>query len=62
MKAVAKIARAVGGWIAANIGFRELLLFAGAGLCGWGAALVWPPAGFVLPGLMLGYVSIFGVK
>ncbi len=46
----------------APIAFREVLLFAGAGLIGYGLSLVYPAAGFVAPGIILAYVAIFGVN
>jgi len=48
--------------LASPIGFRELMLFAGAGLIGFGAAQIYPPAGWALPGLILAGVAIFGVR
>lgn len=44
----------------APIGFREILLFGGSALLSAGAYLIYPPAGFVLPGIVLVYVSVFG--
>lgn len=44
------------------VGFRELLLFGSALLIGIGLSITWLPAAFIVPGAMLGYVAIFGVK
>lgn len=46
--------------LAAPIGFREILLFGGSALLSVGAWLVYPPAGFIVPGAILVYVSVFG--
>lgn len=48
--------------IAGAIGPRELGLFAGLGLIGAGAGLVWLPAGLFLPGVVILYVTICGLK
>lgn len=41
---------------------RDLVLLAGLGLAGYGAAQIFLPAGFLLPGAVLVYVAIFGVR
>lgn len=46
----------------APIGFREVLLLSGAGLLGAGASMIYPPAGFVVAGLILAGVAVFGVR
>jgi hypothetical protein len=48
--------------IAGQLGPRELALLLGLGLVGYGAGLVWLPVGLMAPGLVLLYVSIFGLK
>jgi len=48
--------------LAAPIGFREILLFGGSALLSVGAWLVYPPAGFIVPGAILVYVSVFGTS
>lgn len=47
--------------IARTVGPREAGLLIGLGLVGYGAAQVYPPAGFVLPGMVLLYVAIAGL-
>lgn len=44
------------------IGFREVLLLCGAALLGFGAHLVYPPAAYIAPGVVLVGVAIFGVR
>jgi hypothetical protein len=46
----------------APIGFRELLLFGGAALVGYGASDVYPPAAYLAPGLVFVGVAVFGVR
>jgi hypothetical protein len=48
--------------IAGELGAREIALLLGLGLVGYGAGLIYVPAGFVLPGAVLLYVSIVGLK
>jgi hypothetical protein len=40
----------------------DLLMFAGLGLLGYGASLVYWPAGFLVPGAILVAVAVFGVR
>lgn len=42
------------------IGFREVLLFGGIVLLSVGAWPIYPPASFIIPGVILVYVSVFG--
>ena len=44
------------------IGYRELLLFAGTGLLSYGAALIFPPAAYIVPGVVFTGVAVFGVR
>lgn len=44
------------------IGFRELLLFSGAALLGYGASLVFAPAIYIVPGVIFAGVGVFGVR
>ena len=44
------------------VGPRELGLLIGLLMIGYGAGLVWLPAGLFLPGAVLLYISIFGLK
>lgn len=44
------------------IGFREVLLLCGSALLGFGAHLVYPPAAYIAPGVVLAGVAIFGVR
>jgi len=53
---------AVANAVSAEVGFREILLFAGAGLIGYGLFLVWLPGAFIVPGVLVAYVAVFGVK
>lgn len=41
---------------------RDLILLIGLGLLAYGAWLVFPPAGFIVPGAILSSVAIFGVR
>lgn len=50
------------GALLSIFGVREVMFLAGAGMVGWGLAMVWLPSAFICPGLMLAYVSVFGVK
>lgn len=44
------------------IGFREVLLFAGSALIGYGASFVYWPAAFLAPGVIIAAVAVFGVR
>lgn len=46
----------------APIAFREVLLFGGSVLLGYGAGMIYPPAMFVVPGVVLVGVAVFGVR
>jgi hypothetical protein len=46
----------------APIGFREVLLLGGATLLGLGASLIYPPAAYLAPGVVLVGVAVFGVR
>lgn len=48
--------------IAGAVGVRELFLVAAAGLLGWGFWLIWPPLGFIVPGLLLAFIAVHGVN
>jgi hypothetical protein len=61
-QAIARLASLFGAVLAKNIQFREVMLFAGALLIGIGLGQVWLPAALIVPGAMLAYVAIFGVK
>lgn len=52
----------LGSAIAGLIGPRESGLLAGLGLLGYGAFQVYPPAGFFLPGAVLLYAVIAGLR
>lgn len=41
---------------------RDFLMLTGLGLLGFGCYLVYPPAAFISPGLILVGISVFGVK
>ncbi len=41
---------------------RDLVGLVGVGLIGYGAWLIFPPAGFIAAGLILSGVAIFGVR
>jgi hypothetical protein len=49
-------------WLSGLIGPREFGLLSGLALLGYGAGAVYPPAGFVLPGAVLLYVAIAGLR
>lgn len=68
-KAVAKIVDRVGAVanaaLAAGseaIGFQEALLLGGCGLLGVGLFQISPPAAAIVPGAVLVYVAVWGVK
>lgn len=42
--------------------FRDLMLFGGSGLLGYGLYSIYPPAAFVVPGAIFVAVSVFGAK
>lgn len=46
----------------APIGFREVLLLGGTAMLGLGAAMVYPPALYLAPGVVLVGVAVFGVR
>jgi hypothetical protein len=56
------VLRRIGAWIADEWGSRELMLFVGTALAGYGAGLVYLPAGFLVAGLLLAGVAILGVR
>lgn len=56
------VLRAAVKTMAEPIGLRELMLFAGSALVGYGAFAIYPPAAWIAPGLMLAGVAIFGVR
>jgi hypothetical protein len=58
MKRLASLAAAVRG----AIGPREAGLLIGLGLLGYGASEVYRPAGFIVPGAVLLYVVIAGLR
>jgi hypothetical protein len=45
-----------------SVGMREIFLISGLGLLGYGLSLVFWPAAFGIPGAILVFVAIFGVK
>jgi hypothetical protein len=49
-------------FLVAPIGFREVMLFGGAGLIGVGAGMVYVPAGLILAGVLIAGVAVFGVR
>jgi hypothetical protein len=50
------------GLVKSAIGAREAMLLAGLGLVSYGAAGVYPPAAFFLPGAVLVFVAIAGLR
>lgn len=62
LRAAARAIAAVLLFLLAPIGFREILLFAGSALIGYGLFPVCPPAAFAVPGIIIAYVAIFGVS
>lgn len=48
--------------IFSELGARELMLFAGLGLLGYGLSLVYWPAAFIAPGAVLAAVAVFGTR
>ena len=52
------VARAVGSAIASEIGRDEVVLFAGLALTAYGCWLVWPPAAYLVPGLVLVWMAL----
>lgn len=57
-RAIDALAKAV----SSVIGPPEVAFLIGLVMVGYGAGLVWLPAGIFLPGMILLYVSIFGLK
>lgn len=41
---------------------RDVVVFGGIGLAGYGAGLAYPPAGFIVAGAALFWLGIFGIK
>lgn len=62
MNTIARIIAKAGRAIAAAFGPRDLLLFSGLALAGYGLALVSLPAAFIVPGAVLTAVAVFGVR
>lgn len=48
--------------LAKIVGIREVMLIAGLGLVSWGAGMVYVPAGFFIPGAVLVYIAIAGLR
>jgi hypothetical protein len=55
------LARGLGAAISA-FDKRDALLLAGLALAAYGLALVWLPAAFIAPGIVLAAVAVFGVR
>ncbi len=60
--AIARVTTTTMSALMSPIGFQEVLLLSGAGLLGYGAYLVYPPAGFIAAGSVIAGVAIFGVR
>jgi hypothetical protein len=54
--------KSAAAWLSGLIGPREAGLLSGLVLLGYGAHLVYPPAAFALPGAVLLYVAIAGLR
>lgn len=64
-RGAAAIARGVGycvGSITSAIDFRDVMMFGGNGLLGYGLYLIYPPAAFVVPGAIFVAISVFGTR
>lgn len=48
--------------IIAPFDFRDLLLFGGNGLLGYGLYAIYPPAAFIVPGAIFVAIAAFGAK
>jgi hypothetical protein len=48
--------------IAQTLDPRDLALTAGLGLMGYGLNQIYPPAAFIVPGAVLTYIAVFGVR
>jgi hypothetical protein len=62
LKRLAQFLASLSETIATNLGPRELTLYAGLGLAGYGLYQIYPPCAFIMPGAALAYVAIFGVR
>lgn len=62
MKNLANIVGRGASLVASAFGPRDVLLFGGLALLGYGLSMVSPPAAFIVPGMILAGVSIFGVR
>jgi hypothetical protein len=60
--ATVQAAKSTAAALLAPIGFRETLLLGGSALIGLALAPICPPASYAVPGTILVYVAIFGVK
>jgi hypothetical protein len=58
MKRFAALIKAAG----ASVGFREAALLVGLGLVGYGAGSLLPAAAYLLPGAVLVYIAIAGLR
>lgn len=50
--------RMVLAWLASMVGPKEVCLLSGLALLSWGCALIWSPAGFVVPGSILVWMAL----
>ena len=57
-----RMIKAAAAFVGTVVGGRELALALGLVLLGYGASLVYLPAGFILAGVILVYVAVFGVR
>lgn len=57
-----KAAEIVAGAIISTFDMRDVLLYAGLALVGYGLSLIFWPAAFIVPGAVLVAVAIFGTR
>ncbi len=53
MRSVSDAVLAVGRWLLTQFGLQEVLLAVGIGCVAYGAGLIYRPAGWITPGLIL---------
>lgn len=62
LSAAALVLVVVANFLFRLFGMRDYMLFAGLGLAAYGVSFIYGPAAYILPGVALSAVAIFGVR
>jgi hypothetical protein len=62
MQRLGRTMRRIGASIIGLVDVRDFMLVAGLGLTGYGMSLVSMPAAYIVPGLILTAIAIFGTR